>query len=182
MDRNAMHEGDELVVQALRRGCSRRIGLPTGIVTHVLTRPDYPHSPASILGVKEVEDDDPENAPIDLLGEYSNMFGYMFSWGSVSEATVPADGDEFEEDFIYFEILPEQLLGMHPYPAYWEDLMIGLYQDHPLRSAEFNADDASGTFHTLMFAARGHAEKVLAILAGSRPCRVLDLPTLAPFV
>jgi hypothetical protein len=88
------------------------------------------------------------------------MVGYQFTWGSISESYLYSEDKdpEDDEDVIFFEILPEQLLMAHPEPAYWEDAMIEMYDSHPFASREFCADESTGTFHTLSFSATGAGE------------------------
>lgn len=158
MDHNASATLDSAMIKLFAAGAAHRIGLPIWLAKHVLTREDFPHSANSILGVQEMEKVD--YPPINLAEDFDEMVGYQFSWGSVSESYLRSkDKDPGEdEDTVFFQILPEQLLMAHPEPAFWEDWMIEMCDAHPQASEEFDADEAMGSFHTLLFSATGADE------------------------
>lgn len=111
------------------------------------------------------------------MEDFTDLLGYQFSWGSISESYLGPYVDEFgtSPESAIFEVLPEKLLKQHPNPDYWKTEMVAMCNVHPLASKEFRATKAVARFHVLRF--RAEADSVARLRSF-----IMDtfLPTILP--
>jgi hypothetical protein len=142
---------DGVMTGLLAAGHCFKVGIPSWVLTELVSRKFAPLRPRDVLGLSRSHR---ENS---ITAEYLNKMGYEFSWGTLSEE-IHAD----EDDCVLvgtFEIFPTQVLMTFPQAAMVEDLFIWMYQNHPLSHKEFEGNEASGGWFVLSFSAVGQ-EKI----------------------
>lgn len=143
---------DGTMTGLLLMGFPFNIGIPCWAVNEMIHRYEQPLQSDDILGIS---DDFHESS---MLSEYSDMKGYEFSWGTLSE-----DLDQFEDDdkassVGRFEFCLKEVLLAFPQSAMIEDLFVWMYENHPLQNNKYACDETCGDWFVLSFVACGQEE------------------------
>lgn len=144
------HALDGVMGGLLALGYCFDIGIPSWVLTELITRKSAPLRPRDVLGLSK---NYRENS---ITAEYFNKMGYEFSWGTLSEKL----HTDVDDGMLVgtFEIFPKQVLMAFPQVEMVEDLFIWMYQNHPLRHAEFEGDEAFDGWFSMSFSAYGNEE------------------------
>lgn len=144
---------DGAMAGLLALGCGMDIGIPSWALKEAVTRRSFPLKPRDVLGLSKAYR---ENS---IVGEYLNKKGYEFSWGTLAEDAQWIDDDDDGTWVGTFEIFPKRLLMEFPQKGIVEDLLMWMYQNHPLRHEDFDVEESSGSWFVLSFSAFG-TEKI----------------------
>ncbi|SFB27942.1 hypothetical protein SAMN04515620_13444 [Collimonas sp. OK607] len=142
---------DGVMTGLLAAGHCFKVGIPSWVLTELVSRKFAPLRPRDVLGLSKSHR---ENS---ITAEYLNKMGYEFSWGTLSEELRTDEDDGVLVGT--FEIFPTQVLMAFPQVAMVEDLFIWMYQNHPLHHEKFDGDEAIGDWFVLSFSAVGQ-EKI----------------------
>ncbi len=139
---------DRVMAGLVAINCPMDIGMPSWMLTEMVTRKSFPLKPKDVLGLSNAYKES------SIVSEYLDKVGYEFSWGTLSE-----DIHQDEDDGTWigtFEILPKNVLRAFPQCGMVGDLFIWLYANHPLQHDEFDGDESFCDWFALSFTVHGY--------------------------
>lgn len=150
MENSKNHAINGVMAGLLALGYHIDLGIPSWVLTEMVTRKTCPLTPRDVLGISAAYRDG------SIVSEYRNKVGYEFSWGTLSE---DVRMDEDDETWIgKFEFFPKHVLMAFPQSALVEDLFMWMYQYHPLCHEQFDCDESYGDWFVLSFTAYGEED------------------------
>jgi len=149
-DMNLAH--DTVMASLLWLGHSFRLGVPSWVLTELVTRAEHPQTPRYVLGLSK------RGKKYGIVNEYAEMKGYEFSWGTLSEDINVYEDVQGNNPIGRFEIFPTNLLQTFRNSALVEDLFLWLYDKHPLSNTEFEGEESIGDWFVLSFSAEGERQ------------------------
>lgn len=150
MASNKMNALDSVMCSLLSSGIPMDIGIPSWLLTEMITRETSPLTPQDVMGQRENFKDE------NLLLEYRDKVGYQFTWGTMSEKLCICEDEEIPMGT--FELFPKDVLKAFPQPALLEDLFMWMYQNHPHYDDKFECQESYGDWFVMAFCASGEKQ------------------------
>lgn len=146
MKRNRNNALNYTSMNSLIEACPAELGMPAKLIRELV------HGKYSVLTAKEVCGVSKKGRGLSMLDEYLDKQGYVFSWGTLSEAWHPSDPDDDKSPpILRFEFMPMELLLAFPQSAQLEDLFMWLYRNHPHYCPKFDCDEGNESWSVISF-------------------------------
>lgn len=145
---------DNACLHLLEHGYPVLIGMPAYGIRSCVFRGTAPLSPEDLVGLSE------ESPGESILDDHERLYGYQFSWGTLSEMSSEGVEDEGDIRYVDFEFAPREVYMAFPDGWHLADLFAWMYRLHPLRHGKFSPDPDGVTFDwsVLTFRARGELQ------------------------
>lgn len=154
MDSNKNTIVDKAGLHLLDLGCPVLVGMPAYGIRSCVFRRTAPLAPEDLVGLSE------ESRGESILDDYESLYGYQFSWGTVSEVFSEGVEDEGDTRYVDFELAPRDVYMAFPDGWHLADLFSWMYRWHPLRHGKVAPDPDSVVldWSVMSFRARGERQ------------------------
>lgn len=147
---------NEAATNLLVKACSVQLGMPAKLVR------EFVYGKYAALSVHDVCSLSQDGYGNSMLEEFLDKRGYAFSWGLLSEGSMPSDPDNDKSlPVLRYEFLPVDLLLLFPDAGQLEDLFMDLYRNHHYYDPDFNCDEGFGNWSVIAFQSKEGREEEL---------------------
>lgn len=147
---------NEAAMNLLIKACPVELGMPARLIR------EFVYGKYAVLSVDDVCSLSQDSHGNSMLEQFLDKCGYAFSWGLLSEESMPSDPDNDKSLLVLrYEFLPVDLLLLFPDAGQLEDLFMDLYRSHPYYDSDFDCDEGFGNWSVIAFQSQeGREEKL----------------------
>lgn len=147
---------NEAAMNLLIKACPVELGMPAKLIR------EFVYGKYAAISVDDVCSLSQDSYGNSMLEQFLDKRGYAFSWGLLSEESMPSDPDNDKSlPVLRYEFLPVDLLVLFPDAGQLEDLFMDLYRNHPYYDPDFDCDEGFGNWSVIAFQSKeGHEEEL----------------------